>query len=168
MPGSGKSTVGRRLASRLNRPFFDADKLIEERCGVPITTIFELEGEEGFRRRESALIEELSAVPGCVVATGGGAILLECNRARLVSHTFVVYLQASLGELWHRVRRDRARPLLQTDDPRGRLRSLMEAREPLYESVASLTVRSGRQSAERLAGEIAERLEHGLELEKGV
>ncbi len=158
MPGSGKSTVGRRIASRLRRPFIDADKELESRCGVPIATIFEVEGEDGFRRREAALIDELSARADMVVATGGGAVLLAENRHVMRERTLVVYLEASLTELWHRLRNDRKRPLLQTEDPRARLSELMRIRTPLYESVGGLRVRSARQSADRLAVDIIERL----------
>lgn len=161
MPGSGKSTVGRRLASRLGRAFIDADKELEARCGVPIATIFEVEGEEGFRRRESTLIADLCARVDVVVATGGGAVLRDDNRRAMRERTLVVYLEASLTELWHRLRNDRKRPLLQTEDPRARLAELMRVRTPLYEAVGGLRVRSARQTADRLAIDIIARLEAG-------
>ena len=154
MMGSGKSTVGRRLAAALGRPFIDADRELEARCGVPIPTIFELEGEEGFRRREAALIDDLTRRDGLVLATGGGAVLLEENRRRLRERGCVVYLNASVQDLWLRLRHDRARPLLRTADPRRRIAELVEARGPLYQACAHLTVLTGRQPVERVVAEI--------------
>lgn len=158
MMGSGKSTVGRRLAARLGRRFVDADKVIEERCGVSIATIFELEGEEGFRRREAAILDELTRLPAIVLATGGGAVTGEANRHLLRTRGWVIYLQASTAELWHRLRRDRTRPLLRTSDPRARLAELLAQREPLYREVAHLTQVSERQPVDHLVADIIERL----------
>ncbi len=158
MMGSGKSTVGRRLAARLGRRFVDSDKAIESRCGVPIATIFELEGEEGFRRRESAVIDELSRLPGVVLATGGGAVTRDENRRLLAERGFVVFLQASATDLWQRLRRDRSRPLLQTADPRARIAELVAARDPLYLGIADLTIASARQPVEELVTDIIGRL----------
>ena len=158
MPGSGKSTVGRRLARRLGRPFVDADRELEVRCGVSIATMFEIEGEPGFRERESRLLEELLGDPALVIATGGGAVLAATNRDAMRRRGRVVYLQASLAELWTRVRHDRKRPLLQGTDGRARLAALLDARTPLYEEIAELTVRSHRQSAERLCADIIDAL----------
>lgn len=154
MMGCGKTTVGRRLAVRLEREFIDADKELEERCGVPITTIFELEGEDGFRRRESQLIDDLTRMSGVVIATGGGAVLRPENRERLASRGFVIYLRASAAELWQRLRRDRVRPLLQTPNPRQRITELLEQREPLYQQVAHRTVASGRGPVDDLVTDI--------------
>lgn len=154
MMGSGKSTVGRRLAAVLGRPFIDADREIEARCGVPVSTIFELEGEAGFRRREAALIDDLTRRPGLVLATGGGAVLLAENRQRLRERGCVVYLSATAQDLWLRLRHDRARPLLRTPDPRRRIAELVEARAPLYAECAHLTVLTGRQPVERVVTEI--------------
>jgi shikimate kinase len=154
MMGSGKSTVGRRLASALGRPFIDSDKEIERRCGVAVATIFEVEGEAGFRRREAALIDELSRLPGIVLATGGGAVLLEENRRLLRERGFVVYLCASVSELWHRLRSDKVRPLLRTPDPRQRIAELVGQRDPLYRECASHVVMTGRQPADRVVQEI--------------
>jgi shikimate kinase len=154
MMGSGKSTVGRRLAHALGRAFVDADKEIESRCGVPVATIFELEGEDGFRRREAALIEELTHRPGLVLATGGGAVLRDDNRRVLHDRGFVVYLCATEQELWLRLRHDRVRPLLRTPDPRRRIGELVAARDPLYRDCAHLVVHTGRQPVERLVGEV--------------
>lgn len=163
MPGSGKSTVGRRLAARLDMPFIDADQELERRCGVSIATIFDFEGEAGFRDRESRLIDELSDGGRQVVATGGGSVLRPVNRRMMRERTLVVYLEASLAELWNRLRHDRRRPLLQGGDPRGRLAALLEQRRLLYASVASLRVRSRRQPAERFAADIISVLHPHLE-----
>jgi shikimate kinase len=154
MMGSGKSTVGRRLAGVLGLPFVDADKEVESRCGVAIATIFEVEGEAGFRRREAALIDELTRRSGLVLATGGGAVLLEENRARLRERGLVVYLCASAAELWHRLRHDKVRPLLRTPDPRQRIADLVAQRDPLYRECAHLVVQTGRQPADKVVQEI--------------
>lgn len=158
MMGSGKSTVGRRLAARLGRRFVDADKFLEERCGVAIATIFELEGEDGFRRRETAILDELSRLPGIVLATGGGVVTREENRRVLAERCVVVFLQASLQDLWQRLRRDRTRPLLQTDNPRERIADLLESREPLYRAIADITAVSARQPVDELVADIIGRL----------
>jgi shikimate kinase len=162
MMGCGKTTVGRRLAARIGREFIDADKEIESRCGVPITTIFELEGEDGFRRRESQLIDELTRCGGVVIATGGGAVLRASNRACLRERGFVIYLQVGVAELWQRLRRDRVRPLLRTPNPRQRIADLLVQREPLYQEVAHLTLASGRGPVEELVADIIERLPPSL------
>jgi len=154
MMGSGKSTVGRRLAAALGRPFIDADRELEARCGVPVATIFELEGEEGFRRREAALVDDLTRRPDLVLATGGGAVLLDENRRRLRERGCVIYLSATAHDLWLRLRHDRARPLLRTPDPRRRIAELVDARGPLYSECAHLTVSTGRQPVERVVMEI--------------
>lgn len=159
MMGSGKSTVGRRLATRLGREFIDADKEIESRCGVPVATIFEVEGEEGFRRREAALIDELTQRAGIVLATGGGAVLAEDNRRHLRERGYVVYLSASVAELWNRLRADRVRPLLRTPNPRQRVTELVAQRDPLYRECAHLVVVTGRQPAERVVREIVAAIE---------
>lgn len=143
MMGAGKTTIGRSLARILNREFVDLDHELEARCGVRVSLIFDIEGEEGFRKRETTLLEECSRRPGIVLATGGGAILAPENRNYLKERGVVVYLRASADELFRRVARDRNRPLLQTADPKARLRSLLEEREPLYEEVAGLTFETG-------------------------
>lgn len=159
MPGAGKSTVGRRLARILGCEFVDVDRELERRCGVPVQTIFDLEGEPGFRRREAKLLAELAAMRDVVVATGGGAVLDPDNRRTMHEAALVIYLDASIGELWHRLRNDKVRPLLQTADPRSTLERLMAARVPLYEEVAHHRMRSSRHSAERMAADIATWLE---------
>lgn len=166
MMGSGKSTVGKRLARALGWPFVDMDTELERRCGVPIQTIFELEGEEGFRQRESALLHALCAQRGWVLATGGGVVLRDANRSLLRAHTRVIYLQAALQDLWMRLRHDRSRPLLRAPDPRARVAELLAAREPIYRALADLSVTTGRHAPERVVGEIIERL--GLQRLKDV
>ncbi len=158
MMGSGKSTVGRRLAYALGREFVDADRELEARLNVPIPTIFELEGEAGFRKRESLLLDELSTRQGIVVATGGGVVLAQCNRELLRERTFVIYLKASLPELWHRLRHDKGRPLLRAANPRERIAELVQARDPLYDEVAHLEVLTSRQPVERLVVDIMSRI----------
>ncbi len=146
MMGAGKTSVGRVLARKLGKSFRDSDHVIEERTGVKIPVIFEIEGEAGFRSRECAVIDELTALPEIVLATGGGAILAEANREKLRSRGMVVYLRANVKDLLHRTRHDRNRPLLQTADPRARLAELYEVRDPLYRAAAHLTVDTGSQS----------------------
>lgn len=154
MMGAGKTTIGRALARALNWEFLDLDHELEERCGVRVADIFDIEGEHGFRKRESALLDECTRRPRIVLATGGGAVLLPENRQALQSRGVVVYLRAGPSELYRRVARDRSRPLLQTDNPRERLASLLAQREPLYHSVAHVVFDTGQQpvsqTAERL------------------
>lgn len=154
MMGAGKTTLGRALAQRLQLEFVDTDKVLVERTGVPVATIFEIEGEDGFRRREADILEELSARNGCVIATGGGAILLEANRLLMRRRGTVVYLRARLDNLWERTRHDGSRPLLATSDPRATLSELLEKRDPLYRDAAHIVVDSGAQSAATLVGRV--------------
>jgi len=158
MMGAGKSSVGKLLARHLGKTFYDSDHVIESRTGVKIPIIFELEGEAGFRAREAAVIEELSALDDVVLATGGGAVLNPRNRELLKARGIVVYLRASVNELWSRTRHDRNRPLLQTQDPYARLCELHAQRDPLYRATADLVVDSGRQSVQALGRTIAEQL----------
>lgn len=154
MMGAGKTTVGRALAQRLKREFVDTDRELVARTGVPVATVFEIEGEAGFRRRESAVLEEICARDDCVVATGGGIVLAEENRLAMRRSGTVVYLRARLESLWERTRHDTTRPLLATPDPRGTLARLLEEREPLYRAAAHLVVESGAQSASTLANRV--------------
>jgi len=143
MMGAGKTTIGRSLARVLGRRFIDLDHELEARCGVRIPTIFEIEGEAGFRKREAALLDDYTRLSGIVLATGGGAVLAPENRRVLRERGVVVYLRASVDELYRRTARDRNRPLLATPDPRATLSRLLEQREPLYREVADLVVETG-------------------------
>ncbi len=138
--GAGKTTVGRQLARRLGRPFFDSDHEIVERTGVLIPTIFEIEGEEGFRRRESQTIAELSGVDNIVLATGGGAVLNPENRRILHETGWCVYLNVPPVLLYERTKHDRNRPLLQVENPLAKLEELYAARDPLYREAAHFVV----------------------------
>jgi shikimate kinase len=154
MMGAGKTTVGRSLASRLQMRFVDTDKELVERTGVPVTTIFEIEGEEGFRRRESAILAEAAGSGDCVIATGGGAILTPENRELMRHRGTVIYLRARLESLWQRMRHDTTRPLLATPDPKATLERLLLARDPLYHEVAHIIVDTGAQSAATLVARV--------------
>jgi len=138
--GAGKSTIGRQLARTLDIPFIDSDREIEARTGVDIPLIFELEGESGFRKREQEVIDELSATPGIILATGGGAVLDAHNRRNLAARGTVIYLQTSVDQQLQRTAHDRNRPLLQTDNPREKLQQLLDQRDPLYRDVADLVI----------------------------
>ncbi len=157
--GAGKTTVGRAVARRLERPFFDSDHEVEARTGARIPVIFELEGEAGFREREAQMIDELSAREGIVLATGGGAVLRPENRTALKERGFVVYLRAHPHDLWLRTRRDKNRPLLQTEDPKGRLEALYEQRDPLYREVADFVLETGRPSVNGLVNMVLMQLD---------
>lgn len=157
--GSGKSTIGRQLAAALGLDFRDSDHEIQRRTGVDIPTIFEFEGEAGFRARERAVIDELTAIDHQVLATGGGAILDADNRRALASRGVVVYLHCTPEQQHHRTAHDRNRPLLQTEDPLARLRELMAVRDPLYRETADLVVSTERRSAAAVAKEIVRRLD---------
>ena len=150
MMGAGKTTLGRALAQRLDMEFVDTDRVLVERTGVPVATIFEFEGESGFRRRECAVLAEVAEREGVVVATGGGAILAEENRRVMRDHGTVIYLRARLESLWERTRHDNSRPLLATPDPRATLATLLAARDPLYREAAHVIVETGAQSASSL------------------
>lgn len=141
--GAGKTTVGRQLARRLGRPFFDSDHEIVERTGVPIPTIFEIEGEEGFRRREVQTIHELAESANIVMATGGGVVLNPENRRRLHDTGWVVYLNVPPVLLFERTRHDRNRPLLHVADPLAKLEELHAIRDPLYRETAHIVVEGG-------------------------
>lgn len=154
MMGAGKSTIGRMLARATGFDFIDCDREIETRNGVPISTIFELEGEAGFRKREAALIDELTQRQRTVLATGGGAVLSAENRERLHSRGLVLYLQAGVDEILRRTAADRNRPLLQVADPKARIVELVTQREPLYAQVAHLTFASPAANPRRLVKRI--------------
>ncbi|MGR9088427.1 MAG: shikimate kinase AroK [Gammaproteobacteria bacterium] len=154
--GAGKTTIGRQLAKALKRPFYDSDKTIEENTGVDIPTIFEFEGESGFRERERKTIRQLTQKQGIVLATGGGAILLEENRKLLKENGFVVYLQCSVARILERTRRDTQRPLLKASNPRERLESLFGEREPLYLSCADFKIDTGSMPSKVVVNRILE------------
>lgn len=157
--GAGKTTVGRRVASQLGLDFFDLDHEIEERSGATITLIFELEGEAGFRKRESELLEEFTTKPGIVLSTGGGAVLAADNRRLLHERGYVVYLETSVEQQLKRLLHDRKRPLLAAPDRRERLVKLSAEREPLYREIADLVVPTGLNAS---SGAVARRLSEEL------
>jgi shikimate kinase len=152
--GAGKTTVGKIIAKNLGKTFYDTDQVIEQRTGVKVATIFELEGEEGFRKRETAMIEELSQLDNIVMATGGGAVLLPENRQMLKQYGYVIYLRANVHDLWHRMRHDKQRPLLQNVDVRAKLTQLYRERNPLYTETASLIVDTGNQPVIKILNKI--------------
>lgn len=156
--GAGKTTIGRALARELEMRFLDSDHEIEARTGADIPWIFDIEGEEGFRRRERELIEELTALEGIVLATGGGAVLDPRNRDNLTQRGTVVYLCASVDRLLQRTAKDKSRPLLQTEDPRARLQTLNDVRDPLYREVADIVIETDRLGVRRAVELILERL----------
>jgi len=159
LPGSGKSTVGRHLAKRLQVPFLDSDHVIEQRLGCSIRAYFDREGEERFRDFEETVIDELTAAPSGVLSTGGGAVLRPQNRRHLRERGTVVYLNSSPEDIYKRLRHDTQRPLLQVADPLGKLRDLHAVRDPLYREVAHFTVDTGRPSVATLVNMIVMQLE---------
>jgi len=150
LPGAGKSTLGRQLARRLRKPFVDADTELEKRLGVSIPTIFEIEGEAGFRDREEGVLADLTVLSNVVLSTGGGAVLRPNNRVRLRDNGTVIYLHAEPVTLWARLRHSRNRPLLQTADPLARLAELYRQRDALYRETATYIVESDRGEVMRL------------------
>ena len=138
--GTGKSTVGKKLAKKSSQQFYDCDQEIENRTGASINLIFEIENEEGFRKRETQLLDELTSMSNIVLATGGGAVLNEENRTRLSARGFVVYLRSDINQLLKRTSRDSKRPLLQNADSEAILKELLEVRGPLYEAVADMVI----------------------------
>jgi shikimate kinase len=156
--GAGKSTIGRQLSKQLRHPFYDSDHEIENRTGVDIPLIFELEGEAGFRKREAAVIDELTQLPDIILATGGGAILDPVNRQYLSERGTVIYLHTSVDQQLSRTWRDRNRPLLQTDDPRGTLEALMSEREPLYREIADQVISTDGKRVQEVVKRICDYL----------
>ncbi len=154
----GKTTVGRYLAAELGLEFIDADQVIEERAGADVAWIFDVEGEAGFRERETQVIDELTARSGIVLATGGGAVLNAGNRTRLAERGMVVFLETPIDRLVDRTKHDRKRPLLRGGNARATLERLLRERGPLYQSIADYRFCGDRRSAKALATEIAERL----------
>ena len=156
--GAGKSAVGRQLARLLHLDFADSDEEIEARTGVDIPFIFEKEGEDGFRKREAKVIDDLTQRDGIVLATGGGAIVDRQNRSHLGARGFVIYLHTTVDQQLARTRKGRERPLLDKDDPRTVLEALMATREPMYREVADLTIETDSRKVRAVANEIMERL----------
>jgi 3-dehydroquinate synthase len=157
--GSGKTTIGRLLARRLNRRFVDSDHAIEARTGATIPWIFEIEGEASFRRREADMIRELTSQSGIVLATGGGAVLDAASRGYLAERGTVIYLRASVSHILQRTAHDKNRPLLQTADPRRRLEELLAQREPLYREIADLVIDTGRPNVQSMVQTILDQLD---------
>ncbi len=153
--GSGKTTIGQLLAKRLQLPFIDSDHELEQRTGVSVATIFEIEGEPAFRQREAAIIDELTQREAFVLGTGGGAVLNANTRTVLRQRGHVVYLHSSAETAYERVRRNRDRPLLMVTDPLARLRQLYEMRHPLYSETAHFIVESYRDRPSAVVSEIA-------------
>jgi shikimate kinase len=153
--GAGKSTIGRVLAAELHLGFRDSDRVIEERTGADIPWIFDMEGEEGFRDRESAVLEELSKDQKVVIATGGGIILRPQNREIMKTSGYVCYLTASIEQLVERTARDKKRPLLQVENPRQKIIDLVALRDPLYRDTADFIINTDRRSPKLVAQEIS-------------
>ena len=162
--GAGKSTIGRRLAKKLKRHFFDTDQEIEKRTGARIALIFEIEGEARFRRRESEMLEELTKHSDIVLATGGGAVLDPGNRKILGERGLVVYLRTGVRQLFRRTGKDRKRPLLDTDDPEKKISELLETRAPLYEQTADLIIDTDQQPMQKILEKICK---YGMKQNEG-
>jgi len=165
--GAGKSTIGRQLSNALKKDFKDSDHEIVARTGASIPLIFEIEGEEGFRKREAAIIDELTQLDGIVLATGGGAVLREENRRALKERGVVIYLYASIDQLFERTSRDRNRPLLQTENPRQKLQDLMDERDPLYQEVADIVVHTDDRSIRSVVKELLVRIKQDPKYKEG-
>jgi shikimate kinase len=159
LPGSGKSSVGRQLARRLQRPFVDSDHVIEQRLGCSIREYFDREGEDAFRDVEQAVIDDLTLNHSGVLSTGGGTVLRPANREHLHQRGKVVYLRSSPEEVFRRLRHDASRPLLQVSDPLQRLRDLYAVRDPLYRETAHFIIETGRPSVATLVNMILMQLE---------
>ena len=156
--GAGKSAVGRYLARTLHLSFVDSDDEIESRTGVDIPFIFEKEGEEGFRKREATVIDDLSKMDGVVLATGGGAIINTDSRSRLGGRGFVVYLYTTVDQQDARTQKGRERPLLESNDPRVTLQALLDTRDPMYREIADIVVETDGRKVKSVANEIIEQV----------
>ncbi len=160
--GSGKSTIGNIIARRLHREFQDSDHFIEERTGVDVARIFDIEGEQGFRDRESNALTELLSENNRVIATGGGSVLRRQNQQLLKQKGYIIFLDTTVNQQMQRLQRDKKRPLLQTENPRERLESLLLERRPIYLDLADLAVKTDKRMARRLAADIINQLPDNL------
>ncbi|HDR1064805.1 TPA: shikimate kinase AroK, partial [Pasteurella multocida] len=159
--GAGKSTIGRQLAQLLSMDFVDSDNEIEQRAGADISWIFDVEGEDGFRKREERIINELTQRQGIVLSTGGGAVLSKENRNHLSARGIVIYLETTVEKQYQRTQRDKKRPLLQeVEDPRQVLEDLAKIRNPLYEEIADITLPTDEQSAKVMATQIVDLIDN--------
>jgi len=158
MMGAGKTTVGKSLASYLNKTFIDTDHEIQKRTGVKIPVIFEIEGEAGFRKREAKMLRQLLKIDNIVLATGGGIILNRENRELLRQNGTIVYLRATVNDLWHRTRHNKDRPLLQTLDLQAKLAELYDQRDPIYREIAHIVVESRKQSIRQMVKLLVQQL----------
>jgi len=152
--GAGKSTIGRQLAQQLHMEFLDSDSVIEKRTGADISWVFDVEGEEGFRKREENIIDELTQEQGIVLATGGGSVMSKENRNRLSARGIVVYLETTIDKQFARTQRDKKRPLLHNGEPRKTLEDLAVIRNPLYEEIADYVIHTDDQSAKVVASKV--------------
>ena len=167
LPGSGKSTVGRQLAKRLNRPFYDTDQVIEQKLGCSIRDYFDQEGELRFRDVEESVLDELTTLTHSVISTGGGSVLRLVNRQWLHKRGYAVYLHSAPDEIFRRLRHDQNRPLLQVANPLEKLKELYAERDPLYREVAHFAVQTGRPSVLTLVNMIVQQLEMAGVVELG-
>lgn len=159
--GAGKSTIGRQLAQLLSMDFVDSDNEIEQQAGADISWIFDVEGEDGFRKREERIINELTQRQGIVLSTGGGAVLSKENRNHLSARGIVIYLETTVEKQYQRTQRDKKRPLLQeVEDPRQVLEDLAKIRNPLYEEIADITLPTDEQSAKVMATQIVDLIDN--------
>ncbi|MFT5707004.1 MAG: shikimate kinase [Oceanospirillaceae bacterium] len=156
--GAGKSTIGLLLSKELNTPFYDIDKVIEQRAGANIPWIFDIEGEEGFRLREEQVIEEVTQYSPAIVATGGGAVLSLQNRSKLSARGLVIYLKTTVEQQLERTSKDKNRPLLQAESPKKILTELMTKREPLYNQVCDLTIPTDKRHPKAVVAEIIKKI----------
>lgn len=160
--GAGKSTIGRVLASELNRQFRDTDRVIEDRTGADIPWIFDMEGEAGFRDRETAVLADLCLETDLVIATGGGIVLRPENRQMMKESGYVCYLTASTDQLVERTSRDKKRPLLQVENPRQKIIDLLAHREPIYRDSADFIINTDKRSPKMVAQEIMRLIEESI------
>ena len=154
--GTGKTTIGRQLAKKLSVSFYDSDHEIEKRTGVEIALIFEIEGEEGFRRRETKVLNELSQMNNIVLSTGGGAVTRAENRKTLKNNGYIVYLKSSPEILFRRTADDKNRPLIQTDNRLNQIRKILTEREPIYIEMADQIIDSEKKSSKQIIQKILE------------